>query len=141
MAGASPDEAAGDTGGTQPKCGRYRLRTGFVLPTGQATSTRPEQAGIRRPRDLQPFVRGQRDRSVRDPIVDERDRDGPRLIGEIDRAWLLPPADHGRGVHPSGGTGRRPRRPPRPSTPHRPRFVNFQLSLASPPNAMYSAII
>ena len=53
-----------------------------------------EQARIRCPRDLQPFVRGQRDLSVRAPITDARDRVGQLLIGEVDRAWLLPPADH-----------------------------------------------
>ena len=94
VAGAGPDEAAGDTGGTQPKGGRHRLRTGGILPTGQAHQDLPEQAGIRRPRNLQPCVRGQRDLSVRAPITDSRDRDGQLLIGEVDRAWLLSPADH-----------------------------------------------
>ena len=62
----------------------------------------PEQAGIRRPWDLQPFVRGQRDLSVCDPIADAWDRDGQRLIGELARAWLLPPADHaGASNHPA----------------------------------------
>ena len=102
VAGAGPYEAAGDTGGTEPKRDRYRLRTGFVLPTGQAHQHLPKQAGIRRPRDLQPFVRGQRDLSVRDPIAHARDRDGQLLIGEVDRARLLPPADHaGASIRPA----------------------------------------
>jgi hypothetical protein len=84
VAGAGPDETAGDTGGTQPKRFRHRLRTGGVLPTGQTHQHLPEQAGIRRPRNLQPFVRGQRDLSVRGPITDARDRDGQLLIGEVD---------------------------------------------------------
>lgn len=94
MPGARSDKAAGDARHTQPKGSGHRLRTGFVLPTGQAHQDLPEQARICRPRAVELFVRGQEDLAVRRSVAYQRNRDGQFLIGQVDRASLLPPADH-----------------------------------------------
>ena len=82
MPGARSDKAAGDARHTQPKGGGHRLRTGFVLPTGQAHQDLPEQARICRPRAVELFVRGQGDLAVRRSVAYPRNGDGQFLIGQ-----------------------------------------------------------